>query len=141
MVVMSKPWIHAMSSARKFGGKPEDYIEIHNLMDSSKGCIGDNRHRCLTHNSWFVSAGGPLERIFGVVIKNSQGRDVSVRDVGEQHILEDFGMRFIPTPQDYLQEMESKSWMSNGKDDVPSSHVKIARSRRSGRVRNKVQVD
>jgi hypothetical protein len=138
---MSKPWIHAMSSARKFGGKPEDYMEIHNLMDSSKGCIGDNRHRALTHNSWFVSAGGPLELIFGVVIKNSQGREVSVRDIGEQHILEDFGMRFIPTAQDYLQEMESKSWMSNGKEDTPSSHLKIARARRSARQRKKIQVD
>ena len=42
---MSKPWIHALSSSRKYGGKPEDYIEIHNLMDSSKSCMGDNRHR------------------------------------------------------------------------------------------------
>lgn len=25
---MSKPWIHAVSSARKFGGTPEDYIDI-----------------------------------------------------------------------------------------------------------------
>ena len=131
---MSKPWMHAQSSARKFGGKPEDYIEIHNLMDSSKGCIGDNRHRCLTHNSWFVAADGPLERIFGVVIMNSQGREVSVRDVGEQHILEDFGMRFIPTPQDYLQEMEPKSWMSNGREDIPSSQIKIRRSRKAKSV-------
>lgn len=138
---MSKPWLHAVSSAKKFGGRPEDYIEIHNLMDSSKGCIGDNRHRALTHNSWFVSAGGPLERIFGIVLKNSQGRDVSVRDVGEQHILEDFGMRFIPTPQDYLEEMESKSWMSNGRKDVPSSNKKIARARGPRKTKKKISVD
>jgi hypothetical protein len=126
---MSKPWIHAKNSARKFGGKPEDYIQIHNLMDSSKGAIGDNRHRALTHNSWFISADGPLEKIFGVVIKNSDGKEVSVRDIGEQHILEDFGMRFIPTPQDYLQEMEMKSWMNNSKDSVPSSFKKIERTK------------
>lgn len=137
---MSKPWIHAQSSAKKFGGRPEDYIEIHNFMDSSKGCIGDNRHRALTHNSWFVSAGGPLERIFGVVIKNSLGKQISVRDVGEQHILEDFGMRFIPTPQDYLQEMEMKSWMSNGKDDAPSSYRKIAQKAKK-KTTLKVNVD
>lgn len=121
-----KPWIHAISSAKKFGGIPEDYLPIHNLMDSSKGSIGDNRHRCLTHNSWFISADGPLERIFGVNIKNSDGKLISVRDVGEQHILEDFGMKFIPTPQDYLQEMEIKSWMDG--QGVPSSFAKIARS-------------
>jgi hypothetical protein len=122
---MSKPWIHSKNSARKFGGKPEDYLDIHNFMDSSKGAIGDNRHRALTHNSWFVSADGPLERIFGVVIKNSDNKEVSVRDIGEQHILEDFGMKFIPTAQDYLQEMEFKSWMNNGKTGVPSSFQRI----------------
>lgn len=131
---MSKPWIHAMASAKKFGGKPEDYIDIHNLMDSSKGCIGDNRHRALTHNSWFIAADGPLERIFGVVITNSDGRSVSVRDVGEQHILEDFGMRFIPTPQDYLQEMEPMPWMNNDRNSAPPSSKKIRGIKRA-RVR------
>jgi hypothetical protein len=126
---MSKPWIHAKNSARKFGGKPEDYIDIHNLMDSSKGTIGDNRHRCLTHNTWFIAADGPLEKIFGVVIKNSDGKEVSVRDIGEQHILEDFGLRFIPTAQDYLQEMEIKSWMNNGKTSVPSSFQRIEKTK------------
>jgi hypothetical protein len=117
---MSKPWIHAKNSARKFGGKPEDYLEIHNLMDSSKSCIGDNRHRCLTHNSWFIGADGPLEKIFGPVIINSDKREVSTRDIGEQHILEDFGMQYIPTAQDFLQEMEIKEWMNNGKGSPPS---------------------
>lgn len=128
-----------MSSARKYGGRPEDYIEIHNLMDSSKSCIGDNRHRTLTHNSWFIGAGGPLEMIFGVVIQNSEGKSVSVRDIGEQHVLEDFGMRFIPTAQDYLQEMEPCSWMSNGREDSPSSHKRISRKR--SRVPAKIDND
>ena len=132
---MSKPWIHAKSSAKKFGGKPEDYMEIHNFMDSSKGAIGDNRHRCLTHNSWFISANGPLERIFGVVIINSAGREVSVRDIGEQHILEDFGMKFIPTAQDYLEEMEIKSWMNNGINGVPSSFKKIEKTKKKRFIR------
>ena len=136
---MSKPWIHARSSAKKFGGKPEDYIEIHNLMDSSKGCIGDNRHRSMTHNTWFISAGGPLERIFGVVIKNSIGKEVSVRNIGEQHILEDFGMRFIPTPQDYLQEMEPKAWMSNSPEDAPPSCRKIGR--KVGKTKRTISLD
>lgn len=117
---MSKPWIHAKNSARKFGGKPEDYIEIHNLMDSSKSCIGDNRHRCLTHNSWFIGADGPLEKIFGTVIINSDKKEVSTRDIGEQHVLEDFGMQYIPTAQDFLQEMEMRDWMNNGKGAPPS---------------------
>lgn len=117
---MSKPWIHAESSARRYGGKPEDYIAIHNLMDSSKGTIADNRHRALTHNSWFIAPEGPLERIFGVNITNSDGRMVSVRDIGEQHILEDFGNKFIPSAQDYLQEITMQEWMINGKGSPPS---------------------
>ncbi len=119
---MSKPYIHSVSSTRKFGGVPEDYIEIHNLMDSSKGAIPDNRHRALTHTSWFLST--ILERIFGVTITNSSGRKVSVRDIGEQHILEDFGGKFIPTAQDYLQEMEFKKWMQKG-SEVPTSFTRI----------------
>lgn len=116
--MVSKPWIHAESSARKFGGQPEDYIEIHNCLDSSKATIADSRHRALTHTSWFV--GIILEKIFGVVITNSVGRKVSVRDIGEQHVLEDFGGRFIPSAQDYLQEVEYKEWMLKGSGTPPS---------------------
>lgn len=119
---MSKPWIHAESSAKRFGGEPTDYIEIHNLMDSSKATIADSRHRALTHNSWFI--GTILEMIFGVTLTNSAGRIVSVRDIGEQHVLEDFGGRFIPSAQDYLQEVEFKDWMLNGKG-VPPSFAKL----------------
>lgn len=116
---MSKPYIHSVSSARRFGGTPEDYILIHNLMDSSKGAIADNRHRALTHTSWFLSV--ILEQIFGVTITNSDGRKVSVRDIGEQHILEDFGGRYIPTAQDFLENMDFVDWMQNGKGTPPSS--------------------
>ena len=120
---MSKPWIHAVSSAKRFGGKPEDYIEIHNLMDSSKATIADSRHRALTHNAWFV--GTILEKIFGVTITNSDGQVRSVRDIGEQHVLEDFGGRFIPSAQDYLQETEMKEWMVMGRGKPPTSFERI----------------
>lgn len=126
---MSKPYIHSVSSAKRFGGVPEDYIEIHNLLDLSKGSIADNRHRALTHTSWFLS--NILERVFGVTITNSDGRKVSVRDVGEQHILEDFGGRFIPTAQDYLEHMNFEDWMQNGTKGVPSSFKKIDENRKT----------
>jgi hypothetical protein len=113
-----KPYLHALSSARKYGGKPEDYLEIHNLMDSSKGAIADNRHRCLTHTSWFLST--ILERIFGSTMVNSDGKTFSVRDIGEQHILEDFGNKYIPTAQDFLQEIHFADWMNNGRGNPPS---------------------
>lgn len=126
---MAKPWIHSESSARRYGGIPEDYLPIHNLMDSSKSALGDNRHRALTHNAWFV--GYVLERVFGSTIENSDGKIVSVRDIGEQHILEDFGNKFIPTAQDYLGEMEFQDWMNNGAGGVPPSYRKIDRKEKS----------
>ena|SRR5580704_14338995 len=129
---MSKPWIHAESSARRFGGKPEDYIEIHNLMDSSKSVMADVRHRALTHNAWFI--GTILERIFGVTITVAGGNQVSVRDVGEQHVAEDFGGRFIPSAQDYLEQVEFHEWMVAGKGQPPPSHRKLDRPTTSKRV-------
>lgn len=116
---MAKPWIHAQSSARRWGGEPDDYLPVHDLLDSSKGALPDARHRALTHTSWFLST--ILERIFGTTITNSAGRVVSVRDIGEQHVLEDFRGRFIPTAQDYLELMFYEQWMTNGKEGTPPS--------------------
>ena len=114
-----KPYIHALSSVRKFGGCTDDYMPIHSLLDMSKAAIPDNRHRALTHTSWFLSV--VLERIFGETLTNCDGRIVSVRDVGEQHVLEDFGGRFIPTAQDYLQEMALQPWMEGSPSGRPPS--------------------
>ena len=114
---MAKPIVHARSSAKRFGGKPEDYLEIHNFLDSSKAVFPDNRHRALTHNAWFLSV--VLERIFGVTIVNSAGTEVAVRDIGEQHVLEDYGGRFIPSAQDFLQNITYEPWM-NGHGEPPS---------------------
>jgi hypothetical protein len=123
-----KPWIHAESSAKRWGGKPEDYIEIHNLMDSSKAAIGDNRHRALTHNAWFI--GTILERVFGVTITNS-----------EDHVLEDYGMKFIPSAQDFLQEIEFKNWMQNGRGEPPSFAKIAARKTRKVQQHGLQEVD
>lgn len=34
--------------------------------------------------------------------------------MGEYHILEDFKMRFIPSVQDYLENLNVQPWMNNG---------------------------
>ena len=124
-----KPWIHAKISAKKFGGTPEDYFEIHDFMDCSKAAFPTNVHRTLTHNAWFIKE--VLERVkftnscppIGNSFPNiltSDGRTVSVRDVGEQHILDDFSNRFIPSAQDYLEHIKYQDWMGNG-NGAPSS--------------------
>ena len=126
---MAKPFIHAKNSARKFGGKQDEYLEIHRFLDSSKAAVADNRHRCLTHNSWFLSV--VLERVFGETIKNSDGREVSVREIGEQHVLEDYGMKFIPTAQDFLQSLPFEDWMDNGRGGYPPSAAKLKEHRKA----------
>lgn len=46
---MAHPHIHAKSSVRRFGGKVEDYIEIHDWFDGTKELEPTFRHRlCAT---------------------------------------------------------------------------------------------
>ena len=113
-----KPHVHAESSAKKFGGKPNDYLEIHKFLDSSKATMCDHRHRALTHNSWFIAV--VLPRVFGELIINSDGTQVSVVEIGEQHVLEDFRGNFVPSVQDWLAEIEYQPWMDNGNGMPPS---------------------
>jgi hypothetical protein len=47
--------------------------------------------------------------------------------------LEDYGMRFIPTPQDFLEEVPMKEWMNNGKGEPPPSFKKLDPSSRLGK--------
>lgn len=118
---MAKPYIHAKSSAKRFGGKLEDYLPVHDFLDSSKAFVADSRHRALLHSTFGIFL---CEKVFGHIIKNSDGKEVSVRDIAEQHILEDFHFKFIPTPQDYLENMELQPWMVNAISGEPNSAKK-----------------
>lgn len=132
---MAVPYKHAESSARIWGGTPEEYLPFHRKMDCSKGYFPDNRHRALTHTMfWVLEVMVPL---FGDVFVNSVGRKVSVKDICELHILEDYNRKFIPTPQDFLEEVEKKSWMDNGLGTPPSSAKKTVTdgTRRTGERR------
>lgn len=103
-----KPLIHAKNSVRKFGGKVEDYLPLHNWMDSTKGYVPDMRHRMILHNAWGIMM---AEQIHGVYFKNSDGRDISVRDVLEQHVIDDLG--HIPTLEKCLAGMPAEPWMGS----------------------------
>lgn len=87
-----KPLQHAKISAKKHGGKWEDYIDIHNFFDQTKAHIPDMRHRAILHNAFGIFL---CAQQFGEVRTNSAGREYSVRDIGEDHVLEDLGT--IPT--------------------------------------------
>lgn len=101
-----KPYIHAKSSAKKYGGRPEEYLDIHQFMDSSKASIADVRHRALLHSSFgcFI-----VEQLFGIVRKNSIGKEYSPRDIAEDHCMEDLGM--IPSVEKWLGNMAIQQWM------------------------------
>lgn len=101
---------HAQSSVNKFGGKYEDYIKIHEWLDQTKAHVADCRHRAILHTSFGIFL---CEHFFGKTITNSDGKIISIRDVAEEHILEDFGGKFIPTMQDFLQNMPIEEWMNN----------------------------
>lgn len=105
-----KPYLHGKISSKKFGGKPEDYLKIHDFIDSSKAHFPDMRHRALLHNSFGVYI---AEMVFGTNITNSEGKLVSVRDVAEYHVIDDLGR--IPTVQDYLEGMPFYPWLGGPK--------------------------
>ena len=101
-----KPYEHAATSVRKWGGIPEDYLPIHDKLDSSKQSLASMQHRAMYHHSYGCYI---MEELFGHNITNSEGKLVSVREIAELHILEDLGK--IPTLADWLSLIPLQSWM------------------------------
>lgn len=102
-------WYHAQSAAHKWGGKPEDYLDIEEFIDSSKQIIGDARHRAMYHHTAGVWL---CQRIFGVT-RTVNGKEIPVRLIAERHIIEDLGG--LPSPLDYFNDMTLEPWMSGSK--------------------------
>lgn len=116
-----KPWEHAKLSVKIFkAGCPEDYLPIHDFLDSSKAHFPDMRHRAILHSSFGIYL---AERVFGTnirVVNHSIGPNdsdhwklVSVRDIAEKHVLQDMGT--IPTVQDYLEGLPMYDWLGGKK--------------------------
>ncbi|MCW2902218.1 MAG: hypothetical protein JWO67_4483 [Streptosporangiaceae bacterium] len=135
---MSNSYHHAQSSARKWGGTPEDYLPIHEFIDGSKRAFGDVRHRALLHNTFGVWV---CQEVFGRVLTvrrdgiagttgtvTDRTKVVPVREIAERHIEEDLG--FIPSPGDWLEHMNIVTWMGGkrhrfvGREEVLNSIVK-----------------
>ena len=104
---------HAESSARKYGGKMEDYIDIHKWIDAPKEHRWHFVSRIFRHSTLAI---GDAEAIFGLTIENSNGKQVLTRLIVEQHLMEDFG--FIPTPDKWLQSVKPEPWMTNGAEKL-----------------------
>lgn len=99
-------YYHAVISAKKHGGIPEDYQKIHDFIDSSKSTIADHRHRALLHSAFGIFL---TEQMFGVTVTNSEGKEIPVRLLAEEHVQDDLG--FIPTVEHWLGEMPIRPWM------------------------------
>lgn len=100
------PYEHAQVSAKRYGGKWEDYIKIHSWFDASKEHYANFRHRALRHHAEGIFE---CEREFGTVMTNSDGKTVPVRSIGEDHVRED--LRWIPTVKDWLSLIQPADWM------------------------------
>jgi hypothetical protein len=107
---MSHSIFHAQSSVRRFGGKVEDYLALHDWLDATKETFCDFRHRALRHHSQGVFE---AERVFGATIQNSDGTLVPTRYLAERHIQEDCG-GIVPSVADWLSRIRPESWMSRG---------------------------
>lgn len=103
------PFIHAKNSARKYGGKPEDFLGIHQFMDSAKAHIPDIRHRLVLHNSFGIQLAeqccGDIEQaglgenkkfVRKPYITTSEGNIVYIRDIATDHVREDMA-GIVPT--------------------------------------------
>jgi hypothetical protein len=100
---MAHPWQHAKSSAKKFGGSSVDYLEIHNWLDETKAWLGTSMHRMFRHHSEGIFE---CEKRFGMIITNSDGKDVYVRYIAEQHVKEDCN-NYIPSAKEWVTMIES----------------------------------
>jgi hypothetical protein len=107
---MAHPLQHSKSSVNKWGGKIEDYIDIHNWFDETKSWVGSSYHRMFRHHSEGIFE---CEKKFGMSFVNSDGKTVYTRYVGEQHVKEDC-YNYIPSAREWIQSLESKEkpmWM------------------------------
>ena len=116
---MGHPYHHALSSERIWGGSAEDYLPLHQWFDESKAFLSDFRHRALRHHAEGIFL---AEKLFGVAIANSDGNQVPVRYVGEQHVKEDLGR--IPTAQDWLLQIKPQRWMYGQRLDEETTSTK-----------------
>lgn len=101
-----KPLVHSKNSVRRYGGKVEDYLFLHNWMDSTKAASANFYHRAILHNTFGIFL---AEQLFGVYMTNSDGKQVSIRDLAEDHVKEDCQGK-IPTIDDWLHDLPVKDW-------------------------------
>ena len=77
---MAHPHHHAVNSAGKFGGAPDDCLAVHQWFDATKAHLATPAHRALRHHTAGIFE---AEATFGVTVTNSADRDIPTRFIGE----------------------------------------------------------
>lgn len=114
------PRQHCRISVRRWGGVDDDYYPIHAFIDSTKVLCADARHRIL-HTHWAIEH--IIVPIFGHTLVNADGKRVDVKDLCERdHLLADYGNRFIPTLGDFVRSIEVTD-ESGLRRDIENFHV------------------
>tara|TARA_R110002051_G_scaffold233966_2_gene295474 strand:+ start:161 stop:508 length:348 start_codon:yes stop_codon:yes gene_type:complete len=100
------PLYHSKSSVSKWGGDVQDYLPIHSWFDETKNGFAYPVHRAIRHHAegigWCIDT-------FGRKLLLSTGKEIPVRYVAEQHIMEDCG--WIPNMKDWLKNLKPEPWM------------------------------
>lgn len=109
--------MHSRISQQRWGGTIDDYLPIHDFIDSTKSLCSDGRHRIL-HTLWGVNH--VIVPIFGHTLTNSDGKAINVKDLCERdHLLVDYNKRFIPTLNDFTNVIKE--------EEIPDFAQKIER--------------
>lgn len=127
-----KPLQHAQISQKTYGGSWSDYIEVHNFLDSSKTACAHFKHRFLLHHREGVELGA---RVFGETLMNSKNREIKIRGLLTDHLIEDVGRvvsvedwarDLLPDPNDSFYKFLAKKRASIEADQVPGENELLA---------------
>lgn len=120
-----KPLQHAQISQKSYGGSWQDYIEIHNFLDSSKASCAHFKHRFLLHHTEGIELG---VKIFGEKFKNSENKSIETRRLLTEHLIEDVGQ--IVTVEDWARDLLPKAtdsfyqFLAKKREQIESGEVK-----------------
>lgn len=95
-----KPLQHAQISQKNHGGTWQDYIEIHNFLDSSKASCAHFKHRFFLHHVEGVELG---VKLFGQSVVNSDEKPIETRQLLTEHLIEDVGT--LVTVEDWARDL------------------------------------
>lgn len=97
-------WKHALLTKKKFNGKAEDYLAIHQFIDISKLFYFDIKHRVLLHNTYGIDI---CIQKFGHTLINADGQTILIRDIAAEHCKEDL-LGVVPTLNNWFKYVDEE---------------------------------